>query len=91
MKKRIHLIVSGRVQGVCFRMDTCSEAQRLGLTGWVRNMPSGDVEVLAEGDEGSLARLRAWCRKGPPMAFVTGLDESTSTATGEFDFFRITF
>jgi len=72
-------------------MDACSEAERLSLTGWVRNLPNGSVEVLAEGDEEALSRLRAWCRHGPPMAFVTGLEESTSDATGEFGSFRVTF
>lgn len=89
MTKRARFLVEGYVQGVCFRMYTRDEAGRLGLTGWVRNMDDGRVEVLAEGENAALTRLLAWCRHGPPSAEVTGVSEEYSDATGEFDGFTI--
>ena len=89
MKKRLHLIVQGRVHGVCYRMYTCQEAVRLGLTGWVRNKADGTVEVVAEGEDNMLADLAAWCRCGPPHARVSGVIQKYSDATGEFDEFVI--
>jgi acylphosphatase len=86
--KRMRLIVSGRVQGVAYRLYTAREATRLGLTGWVRNLRSGDVEVLAEGAEARLKDLEQWCRHGPPHAVVTGVVSSFGEATGEFAHFR---
>ncbi len=64
--------VSGRVQGVYFRAETRSVASRYGLSGTVRNMPDGSVEIVAEGEHDALARLAAWARIGPPAAAVTG-------------------
>ena len=65
--------VGGRVQGVFFRASAREQAQRLGLTGYVRNLPDGRVEVLACGSVKALARLRDWLRTGPPQADVTGV------------------
>ncbi len=89
--RRARFIVSGMVQGVCFRMYTCDEALRLGLTGWVRNRSDGTVEVLAEGRGDSLKQLHEWCQTGPPMAHVTGVEATYAEATGEFASFRITY
>ena len=88
MKKRGHFLVSGRVQGVCFRMCAEDEARRLGLTGWVRNLPDGRVETVAEGEEDALAAYRAWCGRGPTHAVVRALTEEYGPATGEFDSFN---
>lgn len=66
-------LVAGRVQGVFFRASTREQALRLGLTGHVRNLPDGRVEVLACGDPDQVSQLREWLRNGPPMADVTGL------------------
>ncbi|MBM4143533.1 MAG: acylphosphatase [Lentisphaerae bacterium] len=89
MKRRAHFIVSGRVQGVCYRMDACDEARALGLTGWVRNRPDGSVEVVAEGEDAALQSLLAWCRRGPPAAAVRDVAATYAEARGEFDGFRI--
>lgn len=62
--------VTGKVQGVWFRAHTQREAEKLGLTGWVRNLPDGSVEVLACGDENALAQLEIWLRRGPERALV---------------------
>ncbi|MEA3017930.1 MAG: acylphosphatase [Sphingomonadales bacterium] len=64
------ILVSGRVQGVFYRNWTVAEARALGLTGWVRNVPSGDVEILAIGPEEAIAALVERCRIGPPAARV---------------------
>ena len=63
--------VSGRVQGVGFRFAACAEAQRLGITGWVRNLPNGDVEALACGDADQLLVFGQWLHRGPRSARVT--------------------
>ena len=67
----IHCIVSGRVQGVWFRASTCEQARQLGLTGWVRNLPEGQVEVLACGPKENIEQLHRWLHQGPRMANVT--------------------
>ena len=90
-KKRIHIIVEGKVQGVWFRGSTEDEARALGLTGWVRNLRDGRVEVLAEGEEEKLDSLAAWCKKGPPGARVTKMDLNKGDYTGEFREFSITY
>jgi acylphosphatase len=88
---RVHLKITGRVQGVGFRWATQDEATRLGVTGWVRNTDDGAVEALAEGDEERIERFVAWCRSGPPGARVHRLEERRRAATNEFDSFRITY
>ncbi|VUT27562.1 MAG: Acylphosphatase [Candidatus Syntrophoarchaeum sp. GoM_oil] len=70
---RIHIIVSGRVQGVFFRYATRSRAEELGLDGWVRNLYDGRVEVLSEGARGELEKLLAFTEHGPPGASVDDL------------------
>jgi len=67
----MHFYVTGLVQGVWFRSSTQSEARKLGLTGWARNLPDGGVEVLAFGEKESLVQLHAWLKVGPPRAKVT--------------------
>ena len=73
MARRIHAIVTGRVQGVGYRAATAAEARRLGLAGWVANRPDGSVELESEGDNDSVAALVAWCERGPPAAQVAGV------------------
>jgi acylphosphatase len=69
----VRAIVTGRVQGVCYRASTVDEARGHGLTGWVRNLPDGSVELEAQGDEARVAALLAWCAHGPPAARVAGV------------------
>jgi acylphosphatase len=67
---RYRVLISGRVQGVFFR-DTCRRmAERLGVSGWVRNLPDGNVEAVFEGADGEVGRLMEWSRHGPPHAVV---------------------
>jgi acylphosphatase len=69
--RRIRAIVSGRVQGVSYRASTAHEARRLGLVGWVKNRADGTVELEAEGPDGNIAAILAWCHQGPPAARVS--------------------
>lgn len=70
----INCFISGRVQGVWFRASTQKEAQKLGVTGWVRNLPDGRVEVMACGTADQLEQLKMWLRQGPEKAEVTAFD-----------------
>ncbi|MBD3171728.1 acylphosphatase [Candidatus Bathyarchaeota archaeon] len=85
---RAHIYVEGRVQGVGFRANTRRTANRLGLTGWVRNLRDGRVEIIAEGEEEMIDRLIQWCHRGPTMAHVTNVTVEKGDAKGEFNLFR---
>lgn len=87
-KARAHVFISGRVQGVCFRMYAEEEARRRGLTGWIRNLPSGQVEALFEGEKNAVDEMVAWCRQGPPAARVTKVEMTWEDCRGEFPDFR---
>lgn len=68
-----HFVVRGRVQGVGYRFAMTEAALALGVTGWVRNRRDGTVEAIVQGDDESVARMLAWCRRGPPGASVTAV------------------
>jgi acylphosphatase len=86
---RLKLIISGRVQGVCYRWFTRDTAVELGLTGWVRNLPDGTVEAVVEGEKEKLEQLLGWCKQGPDLARVTDIQAEWEEATGEFQDFSI--
>jgi acylphosphatase len=69
----VHLVVQGLVQGVSYRASARDEARARGLRGWVRNLPNGDVEALAQGDAPQVEAFVAWCRRGPAEARVEGV------------------
>ncbi|GAA4427620.1 acylphosphatase [Georgenia halophila] len=71
---RRHLVVHGQVQGVGYRYACEDVAARLGVNGWVRNVPDGTVEVVLEGDETAVDAMAAWVRQGPRLAEVTHVD-----------------
>lgn len=71
---RVRLVVSGRVQGVAYRANARRQAMNLSLTGWVKNLPDGRVEALAEGPAARVDAFLAWCKDGPPASRVTGVD-----------------
>ena len=79
---RLHLVVSGLVQGVFYRQSTADVAGGLGLRGWVRNLADGRVEVLAEGGREALEALLAACRRGPPAARVADVEVAWSEPQG---------
>ena len=86
---RLHAIVSGIVQGVNFRYYTQERARQLRLTGWVRNLADGTVEVIAEGPRPALEKLLEFLRRGPPTAAVTAMQTEWSQASGEFTSFEL--
>ena len=73
---RVHLVISGRVQGVFFRQSSMSFAELNAVDGWVRNRPDGTVEVVAQGSSDDVERFVEWCRKGPEMAKVTSIERT---------------
>lgn len=83
--KRVRVQITGRVQGVFFRDSTRQEAQRLGVTGWVRNRADGSVEGVFEGPQESVDQLVAWCEAGPSHADVDEVAVEPEDPTGEFD------
>jgi acylphosphatase len=87
--ERLHAIVSGAVQGVYFRAATQTRAQQLGLTGWVKNLFDGSVEVTAEGPHSALLQLLEFLREGPPEAMVTEVREEWSAGLGELGYFEV--
>jgi acylphosphatase len=86
---RLHAEISGRVQGVGFRMFVLRHATGLGLTGWVRNRWDSRVEVIAEGERHVVEKLLAELRRGPRSAYVSDVKEDWSQATGEFNGFHL--
>ncbi len=82
MRARVH----GRVQGVWYRGSTQEEAVRLGVTGWVRNVPDGSVELEAEGEAPAVERLLRWCRSGPTMARVVSVAVDSIDPVGGIGF-----
>jgi acylphosphatase len=71
----VHLVISGKVQGVFFRASAKNAADEIGLTGWVKNTKEGDVEIKANGSNDQLQKFIdiEWCKIGPPRAAVTNL------------------
>ena len=86
---RAHLLVSGRVQGVYFRATAAEEGGRLGLTGWVRNLPDGRVEAVVEGPRERVEGFVTWCGSGPPSARVTDVTTRWQEPSAEFTSFTI--
>ena len=81
--KKIRVIVSGRVQGVGFRMSTLQKARQIGITGYVRNLSNGDVEILALGKADKVDELIKWAKLGPPSAIVNNLEVEVIANDGE--------
>ena len=91
MKKRVVLIIYGRVQGVFFRDSTRRKARKLNLVGYVINQDDGTVKVVAEGEEENLKELVNWCYNGPILAKVEKVDLKWEKPTGEFEEFEIRY
>jgi acylphosphatase len=87
---RAHVTIEGRVQGVFFRASTRDEARKLGVRGWVRNLPNGDVEALFEGDKASVTQMLAWCYKGSPYAVVHKVNVTYEPYVGDQESFLVT-
>jgi acylphosphatase len=89
MKVRAHVFVSGRVQGVFFRVETRSEAMKRNVAGWVRNTSGSRVEAIFEGEKADVEQLISFCRRGPSGVRVTEIDVQWEDYTGEFKAFKI--
>ena len=76
----------GRVQGVGYRQSMWMEAERLGVTGWVRNRHDGTVEAIVQGEADGVSKIIEWAHRGPPSARVTSVD--VCETSGEFDRFE---
>ncbi len=83
------VLISGRVQGVLFRFTMSREAEKGGISGWVRNRLDGKVEALLEGKEESVKRLISWCYEGPPGAVVHNVEVEWLPYQGMFNSFSI--
>lgn len=86
MKTTKHLIIHGRVQGVGYRAYMGMEANRLGVTGWVRNRANGTVEATIHGGPEEISKVLDWAQRGPPAAHVTSID--VNEASGEYERFE---
>jgi len=89
--EEIHCIVSGRVQMVMFRDFTQRKARGLGLAGWVRNLPDGTVEVVAQGEGEELDRFVAHLHEGPLLARVERVEAQRRAAGEKLDGFEIRY
>ncbi len=89
--KRVHVLIIGRVQGVCFRAYTQDTAQMMNLTGWVRNLRDGGVEAVFEGKDEDVEKMISWCRHGPRLASVESVQVREEPYAGEFDRFSVRY
>lgn len=89
MITRAEIVVHGLVQGVGFRYFVKKHAQRLNLIGWTRNLPSGEVQTIVEGERKDIEQLYEEVQKGPAGANVEEHFIEWGEATGEFDFFEV--
>ena len=88
---RAHAIITGRVQGVCFRMETGRAVKHLTVAGWIRNKRDGSVEAVFEGEEADVKAALDWCHKGPSLSRVDAVKVSWQDYTGEFTDFNVTY
>lgn len=86
---RAHVLISGNVQGVNFRYYIIERAKGLGIKGWVRNLPSGEVEAVFEGEEGKIKEMLKWCKKGSSFAKVDDVKVEFKDYKGKFDDFEM--
>lgn len=90
-KVRAHIFISGRVQGVFFRSHTAEKARELGITGWAKNLPDGQVEAIFEGEKEKIQNLIEWTKRGPEFARVNGINVEWEEYKGEFEDFEIRY
>ena len=88
---RAYAVISGRVQGVFFRLETKQAAQRYGVSGWVKNQIDGTVAAVFEGPKENVDAILEWCKQGPPHANVTHVDVAWEDYKDEFNSFDITY
>ena len=86
---RVHIFISGKVQGVYYRQNTAQKAQELGIVGWVRNLSDGRVESVMEGLDINIDKMLSWCKSGPKDAVVTDIKIMNEKYKKEFFTFDI--
>ncbi|MCB0271427.1 MAG: acylphosphatase [Bdellovibrionales bacterium] len=86
---QVRLLISGRVQGVFYRQSAKRSAESLNLQGFVRNLPNGCVELIAQGEKEQLQAMIQWCQQGPPMASVEKVDLQWIDEQQHFQTFEI--
>lgn len=91
MKRRAHVYVSGRVQGVFFRATTRDEARARGVTGWVKNLPDGRVEAVFEGEEEKVREMIDFCHEGSRAASVSDVEVEWEEYRDEFSDFGVRY
>ncbi|MGV9170242.1 MAG: acylphosphatase [Promethearchaeia archaeon] len=91
MKRKAHVFISGRVQGVFFRATTKRKARRRGVNGWVKNLRDGRVEAVFEGEEEKVKEMIQFCHHGPRSARVEDVEVSWKDYTGAFENFSIRY
>jgi acylphosphatase len=91
MKVRVHVFVSGHVQGIFYRHHTQEQAARLGVSGWVRNTSDGRVEAVLEGEREKVDEMLKFCRRGPSGARVSDVDVKWEDYRGEFSGFEVRY
>ena len=89
--KRIHIFVTGRVQGVFFRQSTRVMAIKNNVNGWVRNLDDGRVEIVAEGENQHIDNLADWCKTGPANSRVDEFELSEENSIDEFETFEVRY
>ena len=87
--KTFHYLISGRVQGVCFRHYTVLEAEKLGLSGTVKNLDNGDVEIIAQGNEAEISQFELFLHTGPRSAQVDRVEKEVVDDPMEYRGFDI--
>jgi acylphosphatase len=89
--KRVHVTITGQVQGVWFRASTADKARELGVNGYVRNLPDGNVELVAAGENRKVDALIEWAKEGPPLANVDEVRVEPLDTDEEFSGFGIAY
>ena len=91
VQKRIHIFVTGRVQGVFFRQSTRVMAIKNNVNGWVCNLDDGRVEIVAEGEKSNINTMVDWCKTGPANSRVDEFELSEENSTDEFENFEVRY
>ncbi len=91
MEKAVHLLISGRVQGVFYRYTAQKVATRHGLKGWIKNLPNGKVEAIVVGQPDAVDTFIAWCREGPPGAVVSEVTVDPISSPPDLEGFSILY
>jgi acylphosphatase len=86
---RVHIFITGKVQGVYFRQNAALKAQELNVSGWIRNLKDGRVEAVFEGEKANINKLLNWCKQGPKDAIVRNTEVINEPFKNEYSDFQI--